>query len=188
VFLSTAGRAGPLIQPRTGKTGAAGRDSGPTLNEIQETTMLKKPLVIAAIAVAATAVLAPTDASAGDPGLGALLGGAVGAAIGHNVNGHNGAVVGGVLGAITGASIAASSGGYYYGPGYAAPPATYYPPAPVYYAPPVYYRPARAYYAPPMVVRPRPVYVHNGAPMRPVYATVVVERRHDWRRDGPYRR
>lgn len=144
--------------------------------------MLKKPLAIAAIAIATTAVVAPTDASAGDPGLGALLGGAVGAAIGHNVNGHNGAVVGGVLGAITGASIAANSGGYH--DGYYAPPVAYAPPAPVYYAPRAYYPPLPVYYAPPpVVVRPRPVYAYSPAPYRRVYAPIVVDRRHDGR--GP---
>ena len=158
-----------------------------TANKIKEMTMLKKPLAIAAFAIASTAVMAPTDASAGDPGLGALLGGAVGAAIGHNVNGHNGAVVGGVLGAITGASIAANSSGYYSGyyGGYYAPPVTYAPPAPVYYAPRAYYPPPLVYYAPPpLVVRPRTAYAYNPVPYRRVYAPVVVERRHDWR--GPH--
>ena len=149
--------------------------------------MLKKPLAIAAIAIATTAVVAPTDASAGDPGLGALLGGAVGAAIGHNVNGHNGAVVGGVLGAITGAGIAASSPGYYESGYYAPAPPAYYPPAPVYYAPPpVIVRPRPVYYAPPVVVRPRPVYAYRAAPHRPVHTAVVVDWRHGGRdhRDG----
>jgi len=187
VSLSTGAAPGRYCAQAPGKPAPSGRWSGTTINGKKETTMLKKPLAIAAIAIATTAVLAPTEASAGDPGLGALLGGAVGAAIGHNVNGHHGAVVGGVLGAITGASIAANSGPYY-GPdyGYAPAPAPAYAPAPVYYAPPAYYRPAPVYYAPPVVVRPRPVYVHHG-PRRPVYAPVVVERPPHWRNGGPYR-
>jgi hypothetical protein len=133
--------------------------------------MFKKPLLIAATALTLGTTLVSTEASAGDPGLGALLGGAIGAAIGHNVNGHNGAVVGGVLGALTGASIAANSGPYYDG-GYAGPPAAYYPPAPAYVAPaPVYYAPTPVYYAPPAVVyRSRPVYVQNFVPRYPTYA------------------
>jgi hypothetical protein len=151
--------------------------------EIQETTMLKKPLAIAAIAVATTAGLAPTDATAGDPGLGALLGATIGAAIGHNVDGRHGAVVGGVLGAVTGASIAANSHGYY-GPDYYAAPPAYYPPAPVRYAPRPYYRTSPVYYAPPpIVVTRRPIVVHRQVSHRPVYAPVVVGR-HDWRHDG----
>ena len=135
--------------------------------------MLKKPLAIAAIAVATTTSLLPSEASAGDPALGALFGAAFGAAIGHGVNGHDGAVVGGVLGAITGASIAASSHPYP-APSYYAPPA-YGPAAPAYYAPA--YRPAvPVRYAPPVVVAPRYVVVHR--PHRPVYAPVVVARPH----------
>lgn len=134
--------------------------------------MLKKPLAIAAIAVAATTSLLPSEASAGDPALGALFGAAFGAAIGHGVSGHDGAVVGGVLGAITGASIAASSHPYP-SPAYDGPP-SYRPAAPAYYAPA--YRPAVPVvrYAPPVVVAPRYVVVHR--PLRPVYAPVVVAR------------
>jgi hypothetical protein len=107
--------------------------------------MLKKPLALAAMAIATTTTLLPTEASAGDPGLGALLGAAVGAAIGHGVNGHDGAIVGGVLGAVTGASIAAGSGGYY-----APAPVVVRPrPVVVYRAAP--YPPA---YAPVVVARP----------------------------------
>lgn len=145
--------------------------------------MFKKPLVIAAIAVATTAGLAPTDASAGDPGLGALLGAAIGATIGHNVDGRHGAVVGGMLGAVTGASIATHSRGYYE-PGYAGPSDRYYPPGPVRYAPRPYYDVSPVYYAPPVVLRPRPVVVHRHVTHRPVYAPIVVERRRDWRDDG----
>ncbi len=143
--------------------------------------MLKKPLAIAAIATAAAMV--PTGAAAGDPGLGALFGAALGAAIGHSVDGRHGAVVGGVLGAMTGASIAADSRGYYE-PRYDAPAVTYYPPERVYYAPRPYYRPAPVYYAPPpVIVRPRPVVVRSVVPIRPVYASPVVVRRHDVRHD-----
>ena len=49
--------------------------------------MLKKRLLIAAATVAGTATLSPL-ASAGDPLLGALIGGGIGAAIGHRVNGQ----------------------------------------------------------------------------------------------------
>jgi hypothetical protein len=137
--------------------------------------MPKKPLAFAAIAIATTATFLPTDASAGDPGLGALFGAAVGAAIGHGVNGHDGAIVGGVLGAVTGASIAASSGGHY-AHGYAAPAA---------YGPPAYVPAAPAYYAPPrVVVRPRPVVVYRVAPYPLAYAPVVVARPHHWRHGG----
>jgi hypothetical protein len=146
--------------------------------------MLKKPLAIAAMFAAAATALVPTQATAGDPGLGALFGATVGAAIGHGVNGRDGAIVGGVLGAITGASIAASSP---YAGGYYSPPVAPYPATQVHYgAPRPYYAPAPAYYVPPpVVVRPRPVYVAAYRPLRPVYAPVVVHQRHhghhDWR-------
>ncbi|MBK6981220.1 MAG: hypothetical protein IPH30_06800 [Betaproteobacteria bacterium] len=138
---------------------------------------------ILAIATLATAALVPIHASAGDAGLGALVGATIGAAIGHNVNGRHGAVVGGLLGAVTGASIAADAHAHY-DPRYGAPPVSYAPPAPVYYAPRTYYAPAPVYYSPPpVVVRARPVIVHQQAPRRPVYAPIVVERRHDRRHD-----
>lgn len=157
--------------------------------------MLTKPLAIAAVAVATAGALAPDEAAAGDPGVGALFGAALGAAIGHNISGRDGAVVGGVLGAMTGASIAAASDGYYE-PGYAPAAPVAYAPPPVYYSPPVYYRPAPTVYVPaPVVVRPRPVYVREYVPRRPVYAAAVAERRHEWRehafrdgREGPERR
>jgi hypothetical protein len=120
---------------------------------------LKKPLAIASLTAAVALAAVSTKAEAGDPVLGALIGGGIGAAIGHNANHHNGAAVGGVLGAMVGSSIAASSGGYYgdpyyggpsygsgsyYGPGYAPAPAAprygygYAPAyAPAYYVPPV---------------------------------------------------
>jgi hypothetical protein len=152
--------------------------------------MFRKPFVIAAIALSTGATLLPSDASAGDPGVGALVGGVLGAVIGHSVNSHNGAVVGGVLGALTGASIAAHSGPYY-GPAYGAPPPpAYYTAAPVYvtrapayYAPsPVLVRPATAYYVPPAVIyRPRPVYVQSVVPHPPRYERVTLHGRNDWR-------
>lgn len=136
--------------------------------------MLEKPLALAAIALATTTALLPTEASAGDPGLGALFGAAFGAAIGHSVNGHDGAIVGGVLGAVAGASIAAGSGGHY-APGY----------APAHYAPPVYRPAAPIHYVPPaVVVRPRPVVVYRPAPYRPMYAPVYVAHGHHGRHDG----
>jgi hypothetical protein len=106
--------------------------------------MLKKPLVIASVAAAIGMAGLSTQASAGDPLLGAIIGGGIGAAIGHNAGGHNATAVGGVLGAIVGSSIAAESNGYYdrgyydggyapsygYGPSYSYGPA-YYAPAPV---------------------------------------------------------
>lgn len=144
--------------------------------------MTRKSRAMAAIATVSALALFPTASQAGnDPALGALVGGVFGAAIGHGISGHDGAIVGGVLGALTGASIAAGSG--YYG-------------APVHYGPrPAYYPAAPVYYAPPRVVyRPAPVVVHRVAPRRPVYASVVVARPHDWRpghrdhRDGYDRR
>jgi hypothetical protein len=133
--------------------------------------MLKKPLAIAAVALATVTTLLPPEAAAGDPALGALVGAAVGAAIGHGVNGHDGAVVGGVLGAVTGAGIAASSGGYY-APG---------PALPAYYGPPAYRPAIPVHYAPPVAVHPRTVVVYRPAPYRPVYAPVVVVRPHHGR-------
>jgi hypothetical protein len=122
--------------------------------------MLKRSVIIAAIATTATAATFVPTASAGDPALGALVGAGIGAAIGNSVNGHNGAWVGGALGAVTGATIAANSGGYYDGGNYA-PSYGYASPPPVSYGPAVtYYAPAATYYAPPIAYRPRPVYVH----------------------------
>lgn len=117
--------------------------------------ILKKPLVIATLAATVALGTLSTKANAGDPVLGALIGGGIGAAIGHDINRHNGGAVGGVLGAIVGSSIAADSGRYYdrgyYDRGYYAPRA-YYEPAPVYYEPaPVYYSPAPVYYGSPGV-------------------------------------
>ncbi len=125
--------------------------------------MLKKPLIIAMLATSAVAAGVSQPASAGDPVLGALIGGGIGAAIGHSVNGHNGAWVGGALGALTGASIAASSG-YYYDGGYYGQPA-YAAPASVYGGayvapPPVYYSAPPVYYGPSVVVAARPYYAH----------------------------
>jgi hypothetical protein len=119
--------------------------------------MLKKPLVIATVAATLGMAVISTQASAGDPVLGAIIGGGIGAAIGHNAGGHNATAVGGVLGAIVGSSIAAQSGGYYdrgyYEGGYAPAPAPVYDYGPSY-GPAYGYAPAYgpAYYAPAPVV------------------------------------
>ena len=52
--------------------------------------MLKKPLLIATATAAVGLATLSTQASAGDPVLGALIGGGIGAAIGHNTGSHNG--------------------------------------------------------------------------------------------------
>src|SRR3954463_2942314 len=78
---------------------------------------LKKPLLIATLGTAVALAGLSTKAEAGDPVLGALIGGGLGAAIGHDVNHHGGAAVGAVIGGVLGSSIAASSGPYY-GNGY----------------------------------------------------------------------
>lgn len=147
--------------------------------------MLKKPLLIAAVAATLAAALPTQSSASGDPVLGALVGAGIGAAIGHHVDGRNGAWVGGALGALTGASIAANSGGYYDGR-YAGPPDAYYPSAPGYYGPPTpYYEPAPVYSGPPAVVyAPRPVYGRS----YPVYVRSYQPRppndgRNDWRDD-----
>ena len=114
--------------------------------------MSKKPLIIATTAALVALATVSTKAEAGDPLLGALVGGVFGAAIGNSVHHHNGAAVGGAIGAIAGASIAANSDPYYYGA-----------PAP-YYSAPRYYQPA-----------PAPVYGYGYGYAAPVYpaATIV---------------
>lgn len=107
---------------------------------------LKKPLLIATLAASVAMAAVSTKAEAGDPVLGALIGGGIGAAIGHDVNRHGGAAVGGVLGAIVGSSIASDryyGNGYYAGPSYYSGPRYYSGPS--YYSAPVY---APSYYAP----------------------------------------
>ena len=74
-------------------TGPSGHDR--QHEETLENDMRNKPLVIALIATTLTTATIATQASAGDPALGALLGAGVGAAIGNGVNHHNGAWVGG---------------------------------------------------------------------------------------------
>ena len=129
--------------------------------------MLKKPLMVATTVAAMAAATLSTQALAGDPVLGALIGGGIGAAIGNGVSGHRDArIVGGVLGAIVGSSIAANSGGYY-DDGYYAPSAGYYGPAPVYYGPSVVYS-------------SRPVYV-RGYPRYATYGRGYAPDRRDWR-------
>src|SRR6266478_10046653 len=173
---TTRGAGDALVDLRAGSIRRARKPFGPIINgpKTPETAkgdrnMLKKTLVIGTIATAVAAATLPTPASAGDPVLGALVGGGIGAAIGHGVNGRNGAWVGGTIGALTGASIAANSGYYnggYDNGGYYGPPATYSAPAPVYYGgSATYYSPPPVYYAPPVVVvRPRPVYGYGYAP------------------------
>jgi len=133
--------------------------------------MLKKTLAIATAATALGMATVSTQAAAGDPVLGAIVGGGIGAAIGHNAGGRDGGVVGGVLGAIVGSSIAADSG--YYDRGYY--DGGYYYDAPRVYAPPVYYAP---YYGPTVVYRSGPVYRDH---YRRVY-------RSDWRGGRDWRR
>jgi len=104
--------------------------SEPVKFETEVDMLLRKPLLaITAATVVAAAALSPS-AHAGDPLLGALIGGGIGAAIGNSANHHNGAAVGGAIGAIVGAGIATADNRYYgdpaYGPGYYAPPAYHY--------------------------------------------------------------
>ncbi|MGZ5031904.1 MAG: hypothetical protein ACXWAC_01795 [Usitatibacter sp.] len=123
--------------------------------------MSRKPMLIAAMSVAVAAATFSTQAAAGDPVAGALIGGGIGAAVG----GPPGAAVGAVIGTIIGAESHRPYGYYdrrYYGGGYAAP--VYYGPAPVYYAPaPVYYAPGPVYYGPAaaIVYRSGPTYAYN---------------------------
>jgi len=130
--------------------------------------MRKKPLLIATMAIAVAAATFSTQAAAGDPVLGAVIGGGIGAAVG----GPPGAAVGAVIGSIIGAESNRHHGYYdrdrryypddrgrydrrYYERGYAAP--AYYEPAPVYYEPaPVYYAPGPA-----IVYRSGPTYAYN---------------------------
>ena len=76
---------------------------------------LKKPLMIATLTAAVALGAIPTQASAADPLLGALIGGGIGAAIGNSSNRHHGGAVGGLIGAVIGSSIAADSNRYYGG-------------------------------------------------------------------------
>ena len=62
--------------------------------------MLKKPLIIASTAALIATATFSTQAKAGDPIFGALIGGAFGAAIGHAVDGRHGARVGAGIGAL----------------------------------------------------------------------------------------
>ena len=121
-----------------------------------------KPLLIATLGTAVALAGISTKAEAGDPVLGALIGGGIGAAIGHDVNHHGGAAVGGVIGAVLGSSIAAQSGYYGSGPGYY--DNGYYAPAPVYSAPvyaPVYAAPVYPTYGATYVYRDGPRYDHR---------------------------
>lgn len=138
--------------------------------------MLKKPLVIATMTAALGIATLSTQASAGDPVLGALVGGGIGAAIGHSAGGRDGGVVGGVLGAIVGSSIAAQSGPGYYNDGYAPAPGYGYAPAPSY----GYYAPAPVYVGPRVVYRSAPYYAHY--PRYVDYRGGYRHDRRDWHR------
>lgn len=52
-----------------------------------------------------------SEAMAGDPVVGAIIGGGVGAAVGKSMGGRDGAVVGGMLGAMTGVIVATDKNG-----------------------------------------------------------------------------
>jgi hypothetical protein len=140
---------------------------------------LKKPLLIASLAATVAMAAVSTKAEAGDPVLGALIGGGIGAAIGHDVNRHGGAAVGGLLGAVVGSSIASSSGYYdrgyydrgYYDSGYYG--SRYYAPAPVYYGAPVYSAPVYPSYGVTYVYRDGGRYRDHG----------YRDHRRDWRHD-----
>ena len=141
--------------------------------------MRKKPLLIATMTVAVAAATFSTQAAAGDPVAGALIGGGIGAAVG----GPPGAAVGAVLGSIIGAESHYRRGYYdrrYYDGRYAAP--AYYEPAPRYYAPgPAYYSPAPVYYA------PAPAIVYSSGPVyRYDKRNARVYDRRDWRDDRRY--
>lgn len=116
---------------------------------------MKAKKIIALVALSGS-MLVSSAAMAGDPLLGALVGGTFGAVVGNSVGGHDGAVVGGLLGAVIGADSASNryydygpsygySASYGYGPsyGYGATIGVY--PAPIY-APPVVYAPPRVIY------------------------------------------
>ena len=136
---------------------------------------LKKPLLIATLTATVAMAAVSTKAEAGDPVLGALIGGGIGAAIGHDVNRHGGAAVGGVLGAIVGSSIAADSGRYY-DRGYG-----YYDGGPRYYSGPAY---GASYYAPSYYAPAYPsygvTYVYRDGPR---YRNWDRGYRRDWRDD-----
>lgn len=53
-----------------------------------------------------------TEVMAGDPVVGAIIGGGAGAAVGNAIGGRDGAVVGGMLGAMTGVLVATDKDGH----------------------------------------------------------------------------
>ena len=65
-----------------------------------------------AISILVLGTVFSTQAMAGDPVVGAIIGGGVGAAVGKSMGGRDGAVVGGMLGAMTGVMIANEKGGH----------------------------------------------------------------------------
>jgi uncharacterized protein YcfJ len=112
---------------------------------------MKRILAVSAVLAVATLGASGT-AMAGDPVVGAVVGGGIGAVIGHAMGGRDGAVVGSIIGAGTGAAVATDNDGRVVGYEYDDAP------APVVYAQPrVVYVPARrvVYEEPPVVVRPR---------------------------------
>jgi len=151
--------------------------------------MSKKPLWIATFGAAVALATLSTQANAGDPVAGMLIGGGIGAAVG----GPPGAAVGAILGSLA-ASDPYYDRGYYgrrsYGPRYAqrdyyAPPPAYYPPAAAYYSPgPAYYRAEPEYYGPGVVYRSErryaePArYARGGSERHRSYDEVRHERRH----------
>lgn len=64
-----------------------------------------------AVSFLVLSTLVSTEVMAGDPVVGAIIGGGVGAAVGKSMGGRDGAVVGGMLGAMTGVMIAADKDG-----------------------------------------------------------------------------
>ena len=155
-------------------TGPAATGSAPAPLSRQRVTPKSTQIAAIAAATLTTAGLSG-NASAGDPALGALLGGGIGAAIGNSVNHHNGALVGGAIGAVAGATVAANSGNYY-GAGYGSYGsyggyggyAGYggygydYP----YYDSPSYYAPPAVVYSAPVYVGTYPSYRYSYRPYR----------------------
>ncbi len=122
---------------------------------------MKAKKIIALVALSGS-MLVSSAAMAGDPLLGAIVGGSFGAVIGHSVGGHDGAVVGGLLGAVVGAD-SANRRYYDYGPSYSYG-ASY---GPSYDYGPSYgygavYGPTVVYSPPPRIYRRAPRVVYEG--------------------------
>ena len=160
---------------------------------------MRKSYLLAAATTAVAAMTFSTQASAGDPLAGAIIGGGIGAAIG----GPPGAAVGAIIGTIAGASDPYYHHGYPVGGYYGAPPAYYAPaPAPEYYPPaqgpayypapqapayypsaPAYYAPSTVYYAPPVVYGAPRAYAY-GAPRAYAYGPRYVSQGRYYDRRG----